>query len=42
MVKDTIFESLVNHDIGALDLAVAPGVGNRGVLDVDGVVLAKI
>jgi hypothetical protein len=37
-----IFESLKDHAIGTLDLAVAPRVGDRGVVDVDRVVLAKI
>jgi hypothetical protein len=30
------------HVVGSFDLAVAPGVGDRGVVDVDGVLLAKI
>jgi hypothetical protein len=33
---------LEDHAIGTLDLAVAPRVGDRGVVDVDGVVLAEI
>jgi hypothetical protein len=31
-----------DHAIGTLDLAVAPRVGDRGVVDVDSVVLAEI
>jgi hypothetical protein len=37
-----ILESLKDHVIGSFDLAVAPRVGDRGVIDVDGVVLTKI
>jgi hypothetical protein len=33
---------LKNHGIDTLDLAVAPRVGDRGVIDVDRVVLAEI
>jgi hypothetical protein len=32
---------LKNHAIGTLDLAIAPRAGDRGVVDVDRVVLAK-
>jgi hypothetical protein len=31
-----------DHVVGSFDLAVAPMVGNRGVVDVDSVFLAKI
>jgi hypothetical protein len=31
-----------NHSVGTLNLAVAPGVGDRGVVDVDRVILAEI
>jgi hypothetical protein len=37
-----IFEGLKDHAIGTLDLAVALRVGDQGVVDVDGVVLAEI
>jgi hypothetical protein len=37
-----IFESLEDHAVGSFDLAVAPGVGDRGVVDVDSVILAKV
>jgi hypothetical protein len=37
-----IFDSLKDHAIGMLDLAVAPRVGHRGVVDVIGVVLTEI
>jgi hypothetical protein len=33
---------LKHHAVGSFDLAVAPGVGDRGIVDVDSVVLAKI
>jgi hypothetical protein len=33
---------LKHHAVGAFDLAVAPGVGDRGVVDVNGVFLAEI
>jgi hypothetical protein len=33
---------LEHHVIGSLDLAVAPWVGDRGVVDVDEVILAKV
>jgi hypothetical protein len=37
-----IFESLEDHAVGSFNLAVAPRVGDRGVVDIDGVFLAKI
>jgi hypothetical protein len=33
---------LEHHAIGSFDLAVAPRVGDQGVVDVDGVFLAKV
>jgi hypothetical protein len=33
---------LKDHAVGTLDLAIAPRVGNQGVVDVGCVVLAKI
>jgi hypothetical protein len=33
---------LKHHAIGLFDLAVAPRVGDRGVIDIDGVFLAKV
>jgi hypothetical protein len=36
------FDSLKDHAIGTLDLAVAPKVGDRGVVDVGSVVLIEI
>jgi hypothetical protein len=33
---------LKHHAISAFDLAVAPGVGDRGVVDVNGVFLTEI
>jgi hypothetical protein len=33
---------LKHHAVGSFDLVVAPGVGDRGVVDVDSVVLAKV
>jgi hypothetical protein len=37
-----IFESLEDHAVGSFDLAVALGVGDRGVVDVNCVILAKV
>jgi hypothetical protein len=37
-----MFDSLKDHAVGTLDLAVAPRVGDRGVIDVDGVLLTGI
>jgi hypothetical protein len=37
-----IFESLEHHAVGSFDLAVAGGLGDRGVVYVDSVVLAKV
>jgi hypothetical protein len=42
VVVDTIFKNLEDHAVGSFNLAVAPGVGDRGVVDVDSVILAKI
>jgi hypothetical protein len=33
---------LEHHPVGSFDLAVAPWVGGRGVVDVDKVILAKV
>jgi hypothetical protein len=32
---------LEHHAVGSFDLAVAPRVGDRGIVDVDGIFLAK-
>jgi hypothetical protein len=37
-----IFDSLKDHAISTLDLVVAPRVGDRGVIDVNGAVLEEI
>jgi hypothetical protein len=37
-----VFESLDHHAGGSLYLAVAPWVGDRGVVDFDEVILAKV
>jgi hypothetical protein len=37
-----IFESLKNYAVGTFDLGVAPRVGNRSLVDINHVVLAKI
>jgi hypothetical protein len=37
-----ILEGLKHHAVSVFDLAVAPRVGDRGVVDVDGVFLAEI
>jgi hypothetical protein len=42
IVVDAVFEVLKDHAIGTFDLAVAPRVGDRRVVDVDSVYLAKI
>jgi hypothetical protein len=42
VVEDNVFDGLKHHAICSLDLAVAPWVGHRGVVDVDEAVLAKI
>jgi hypothetical protein len=42
VVVDTIFESLKHHAVGSFDLAIAPGVGDRGIVYVDGIFLAEI
>jgi hypothetical protein len=41
-VEDVVFDGLEHHAIGSLDLAVAPWVGHRRVVDIDEAVLAKI
>jgi hypothetical protein len=33
---------LKHHAVSSFDLAVAPGAGGRGVVDVDSIVLAKV
>jgi hypothetical protein len=42
VVLDTVFECLEHHVVVFLDLAVAQWVGDRGVVDVDEVILAKV
>jgi hypothetical protein len=42
VIVDTVLESLEHHAVGSFDLAVTPWVGDRGVVDVDEVVLAKV
>jgi hypothetical protein len=42
IVEDAIFDGLMHHAICPLDLAVAPRVGHRGVVDIDEAVLAEI
>jgi hypothetical protein len=42
VVEDAVFDGLKHHAMCSLDLAVAPPVGHRGVVDVDEAVLAKI
>jgi hypothetical protein len=37
-----IFDRLKDHAIGTLNMVVAPRVGDRGVVDVNGVVLTEI
>jgi hypothetical protein len=42
VVVDAVLESLEHHAVGSFDLAVAPWVGDRGVVDVDEVILEKV
>jgi hypothetical protein len=42
VVVDTVFECLEHHAVGSLNLAVALWVGDRGVVDVDEVILGKV
>jgi ABC-type uncharacterized transport system permease subunit len=42
VVEDVVFDVLKHHAIGSLDLAVAPWVGHRRVVDVDEAVLVEI
>jgi hypothetical protein len=42
VVKVAVFDGLKHHAICSLDLAIAPWVGHRGVVDVDEAILAKI
>jgi hypothetical protein len=37
-----VFESLKHHAVSSFDLEIAPWVGDRGVLDVDKVILAEV
>jgi hypothetical protein len=37
-----IFECLEHHAIGSFDLAVTPWVGDRGIVDVNEVILAEV
>jgi hypothetical protein len=37
-----VLKSLEHHAVGSFDLAVALWVGDRGVVDIDKVVLAKV
>jgi hypothetical protein len=37
-----IHESLKDHVVGSFDLAVASRVGNRGVVNVDSFIVAKV
>jgi hypothetical protein len=37
-----IFESLKDHVVGSFYLAVAPRVGDQGVIDIDSIVLTEI
>jgi hypothetical protein len=39
---DTVLECLEHHAVGSLDLAVTPWVGDRGVVDIDEIILAKV
>jgi hypothetical protein len=41
VVEDAVFEGLKYHVICSFDLAVAPWMGHRGVVDVDEAVLKK-
>jgi hypothetical protein len=42
VVVDTILECLDHHAIGSFDLAVTPWVGDRGIVDVNEVILAEV
>jgi hypothetical protein len=37
-----ILESLEDHAVGSFDVAVAPRVGDRGVVNVNSVILAEV
>jgi hypothetical protein len=37
-----VLKSLEHHAVGSFDLVIAPWVGDRGEVDVDKVVLAKV
>jgi hypothetical protein len=37
-----IFESLKDHVVGSFDLAIAPRVGDRRIVNVDSVILAEV
>jgi hypothetical protein len=37
-----VFERLADHAVGSFDLAVALGVGDRGVVDIASVISAKV
>jgi hypothetical protein len=37
-----IFKSMENHAIGSFNLVVEPRVGDRGVVDVDSVILSEV
>jgi hypothetical protein len=37
-----VLESLEHHAVSSFDLAVTPWVGDRGVVDVNEVILAKV
>jgi hypothetical protein len=37
-----VLESLEHHAVGSFNLDVAPWVGDRGVVDVDKVILADV
>jgi hypothetical protein len=39
---DTVFESLKPHAVVSFDLAVTPWVGDRGIIDIDKVILAEV
>jgi hypothetical protein len=41
-MKDTIFASLTDHAIGTLNLSIAQRVGDRGVVDIDSIILTEI
>jgi hypothetical protein len=42
VVEDAVFDGLKYHAICSLDLAVAPWMGHRRVVDVDETILAKV